>query len=333
MPTTVLSTAQVSPRERVPFWREVICETYVELSCECPRDRAFDGSITLRSLPGVDLSNVDASAQTVSRGRREIAASSDEYFLMSVQLAGSGVVVQRGREARLAVGDAALYTSTEPYELRFGGDFAQLVARMPKRSTLARIPGADDLTATRIGNGTTRSLVTLARELTSPTESSNFADGDGSDFLAAAVTALVCADIATLAGERGSEPAMATWRRIRSCMERNVSDPGFGRNELAAEMRLSVRRINEILALRGSSITRELRALRLEGARAELARSSGAKRRVADVAARWGFEDPAAFARAFRGAYGTAPSHLRSGDDQRNRSVDAHHSNRARPPF
>lgn len=105
-----------------------------------------------------------------------------------------------------------------------------------------------------------RSLVTLAEQLMSSGEGSHPGDGDGSDFLAAAVSALVCADLATLAG-----------------------------------------------------IPRELPALRLEGARAELARDGGARRRVADVASRWGFEDPAAFARAFRGAYGTAPSDVRPG--------------------
>ena len=40
-------TAAVPARERAAYWREAICESYVNLACECA-DEGFGGRIDLR---------------------------------------------------------------------------------------------------------------------------------------------------------------------------------------------------------------------------------------------------------------------------------------------
>ena len=60
-----------------------------------------------------------------------IARASEDYFLVSIQTQGRGVVSQDGRDAVLAPGDFALYDSTRPYQLTFDGPFQQFVLKLP----------------------------------------------------------------------------------------------------------------------------------------------------------------------------------------------------------
>ena len=80
-----------------------------------------------------------ATAQIVRRTPAKIARASEDYFLVSIQTEGRGVVSQDGRDAVLAPGDFALYDSTRPYTLTFDGPFQQIVLMLPGK-TLAHRP-------------------------------------------------------------------------------------------------------------------------------------------------------------------------------------------------
>jgi hypothetical protein len=66
------------------------------------------------SLATLELSQVTATAQHVRRTPSLIAATAEDYFLVSIQTKGVGAIVQDGRTAVLQPGDFALYDSTRP---------------------------------------------------------------------------------------------------------------------------------------------------------------------------------------------------------------------------
>src|SRR5437879_1802433 len=118
--TSTLSTDAVDPADSVDFWTTAISQTYVELGCSVPEglDR-IDGRIDAADIASLSLSRVAGTAQNVVRTPGSITRTSDDFFLVSVQTAGSGLVVQDERTALLHPGDFALYDSTRPYQLHF----------------------------------------------------------------------------------------------------------------------------------------------------------------------------------------------------------------------
>lgn len=144
----LLSTDTVEPRERLAYWVDMVCDTYVQLDCDAVRDdRQIDGQITSDSLATLALSRVCSTAQTVRRTPAKIARATEDYFLVSIQTHGHGRVLQDGRTAVLAPGDFVLYDSTRPYELQFDAPFQQYVTRPTPRgvSAISRFHGVSTM--------------------------------------------------------------------------------------------------------------------------------------------------------------------------------------------
>ena len=95
----------------------------------------------------MQLSCVTATPQIVRRPPAKIARASEDYFLISIQTQGEGVIVQDGRSAHLVPGDFALYDSTRPYELRFDAPFQQYVLRLPGPTLRTELCQTQRLTA------------------------------------------------------------------------------------------------------------------------------------------------------------------------------------------
>ena len=110
--TQLLSTDAVPRDQRLAYWTDMICNVYVQLGCDPVREGDsgdFEGSIRQHTLPGLDVSVVTSSPQKVMRTPGHISHSSDDYFLVSIQARGRGVVRQDGRDAVLSG------TCTRPY--------------------------------------------------------------------------------------------------------------------------------------------------------------------------------------------------------------------------
>jgi transcriptional regulator GlxA family with amidase domain len=96
-------------------------------------------------------------------------------------------------------------------------------------------------------------------------------------------------------------------RPVIEFMERNAGAP-LSPHTLARAGYMSVRTLhttfhNEL----GTSAMAYLRAIRLDGVRSELLRV-GPRRRVTEVAMRWGFSHPSRFAQQYRDRFGELPS-------------------------
>src|SRR5262245_51105250 len=146
--TTVWSTENVPRRERLSYWTDAVCDTYVQLGCDVPGEtKDISGEIRLAQLATLGLSRVTATSQWVRRTPDRIARATEDYFIVSIQSAGTGRVVQDGRSALLRPGDFALYDSTRPYELIFTDDFQQYVLQLPGAVLRSRLKRTETLTA------------------------------------------------------------------------------------------------------------------------------------------------------------------------------------------
>ena len=308
-----LSTAGVAPHERLPYWIDLICATYVKLECDAQDDGRFAGTITSHHLPGLDLSVVDSQAQHVTRTRRSIAGDADDCFIVSLQTRGQGLISQDGRDALLAPGDFAIYGSTRPYTLHFDGDFEEIVLKLRGDQLRTMVRDTEKLTATTVSGrqGAGHLMINMVRTLRDEADSLAPASAAA---VASGVVNLLAAGLQSLPACGRTDPsALAAYHRarIRDCLDQRLADPGLTIEGVAAELGMSIGHLHRLFHREPQSPSQYLWSRRLEACSRELLDPRNASRPVATIAFRWGFNDAAHFSRAFREKFGVAPREWR----------------------
>jgi len=102
-------------------------------------------------------------------------------------------------------------------------------------------------------------------------------------------------------------------RQILRRIETDFADPDLSPEGLAAELGISKRYLQQLLAGSGTSFVQELTATRLDRASDVLTDPRCRALTVGEIAFRCGFLDPGYFARAFRKRFGRTPSEWRAG--------------------
>lgn len=313
MEDAFLSTDELSERERLPFWREAVCETFVELDCEsASRDRFF-GSIRNSSVDDIQFSDVNSAAQHVRRSRSRIARSSKDYFLLSLQIRGQGVIAQDGRTAILQPGDFALYDTTRPYDLQFDANFRQLVLRLPRKIVTGRLADAEQHTAMRIlgTKGAGRLASCFLRQLHAQIDD---IDPLSVARLHASSVDLVATALAEQAGARiqVSEAQLLMKQRICAFIDAHLAHPELSCASVAAYHGISERYLRKLFQGSSMSVSELIWSRRLDQARRDLADPLRSHISVTAIAYDVGFKDSAHFSRAFKNRFGLTPGECRS---------------------
>jgi AraC-like DNA-binding protein len=305
----LFTTESVAPAQRLGYWSDLICDTYVHLECDAARDRAFDGSIRSQSMPGLELSVVDSGAQTVLRTERQIARSSDGFFLVSIQTRGRGRLRQDGRDALLGPGDFALYDSTRAYELHFEEDFQQIVLKLPSDQLRSVVRDTERLTATTVSGkaGAGHLMISMIKTLWDDLDELEPASAVA---VAGGVINILVAGLQTLPAQQGVQPsALASYHlgRIKQLIDARLRDPAFSISQVAAELGLSVGHIHRLFKSEAISPAHYVWNRRLEACSRELRDPRHAARSISEIAFAWGFNDAAHFSRAFKERFGKSP--------------------------
>ena len=311
-----ISTDAVAGPQRLAYWTDMICNVYVQLGCDpVPGARVghFDGHIRQHSLPGLDLSIVTSCAQKVMRTPAHIARADGDYFLVSIQARGRGVVRQDGRDAQLAPGDFALYDSTRPYQLLFDDDFEQIVLKLPGERLRSELRDTERLTATTVsgregaGHLMLAMLRTLREDIDMLQPASAFAVANG-------VRSILVAGLQTLPAARTAGVSQLTayhLARVKRRIDERLADPALNVASLAAELGLSASQLHRIFRNEPLTPAQTIWEKRLDAASRDLLEPRLAGRSVAEIAYAWGFSDAAHFSRAFRDRFGRSPREWR----------------------
>jgi AraC-like DNA-binding protein len=309
----VLTTDSVKPGQRLEYWVDMICSTYVQLECEAPSADDFSGSIVSNRLPGLDISLVRSAPQRVTRTPRSIAHSADDYFIVSLQTRGRGVISQDGRDALLSPGDFAMYDSTRPYVLQFDGQFEEIVLRLRRDQLCSLVRDTDKLTATTVsgrqgaGHLLIRMIETLRSEVDSLLPASAAAVSNG-------VVNLLVAGLQSLpACQKAELSTMSAYHvaRIRQRIDERLRDPALTIESIADELGLSVSHLHRLFKGEPNSPSHYLWGRRLDACSRELLDPRRTRASLAEIAFSWGFNDAAHFSRAFRERFGCSPKQWR----------------------
>lgn len=313
----LLSTDLVPRDQRLAYWTDMICNVYVQLGCDpvpAPGGRGdFEGSIRQHTLPSLDVSVVTSGPQKVMRTPAHIARSSDDYFLVSIQARGRGVVRQDGRDAVLSVGDFALYDSTRPYQLLFDGAFEQIVLKLPGERLRSELRETEALTATTVSGreGAGHLLLGMIRTLREDIDALQPASALA---VASGVLNILVAGLQTLPAARS--PALSNLTafhlaRIKRRIDARLEDPALSVGALAGELGMSVSQIHRVFKSEPLTPSQYIWERRLEACSRDLLDPRLAGRTVGEIAYGRGFSDAAHFSRAFRERFGCSPREWR----------------------
>ncbi len=310
--TLLLSTNSVSRKDRFAFWREAVCETYVMLDCRSEHSEGFSGEILLNRLSRLSTSFVSGDQQLVQRRKRDISRSSEESFLVSLQLARDGVISQCGRQAHLKPGDFTLYSSTDRYSIDLPDSFRQLVVQIPRDELIHRLPTADLLTGIRVsGKSALGSVIndSVLRLVSTIDQSSDTVQQCIQD----SIIDLFVTGLASLQETKYelSRPEQQIILRADAIIHANLHKPDFDREALARAMGMSVRRLSEIYQNDKRSISATIRDMRISKVAADLKDHRYLNQTIGDIAFRWGIENPQRLIRNFKDRYDMTPREFR----------------------
>jgi AraC-like DNA-binding protein len=309
----LLTTDSVAERSRLDYWREIVCDTFVELECQAAMPAGFFGSIRSRALGNIVFTRVSSTAQHVARTPARISRSDFEYFFLSLQLQGRGCHKQDGRVAHLQPGDFAIYDTTRPYELLFGDPFSQLVLSIPREVVRSRLADAERLTACTVQgqSGSGRLASVFIRQLASQIES---LDRASLPRLHASVVDLIATALAEQRREVNpalSRSANVLTQQVLQFIEDHLRDPDLTCEAIAVRHRVSPGYLRRLFRELGTCASDWIWRRRLERARQDLLDPRQRHLSITTVGFNWGFKDAAHFSRQFKQQFGATPSELR----------------------
>jgi len=286
--------------------------SFVPLRVSSRSAGAFRGSVIAAHSGGVGFSIVDATPHVVERTPELIERAPGRHLKLGIQLAGTGMLVQDGREVVLNPGEVAIYDTGTPYTLEFDHDFRCLVVMYPR--TMSVIPPADlsQLTATPLSSAAGLGPVVASCLLSIATELGRLDTRVGPRMAQASVHLVDSLLLRELELSDGTLAAPRRFREVAEFIEQRLGSTDLTPAAIAHANFMSVRSLHSLFRSRGASVSTWITRRRLHRCRADLTDPARTDESVSTIASRWGFPDPSTFSRAFRREFGTSPRSVRA---------------------
>lgn len=307
------STEGIAPQRRVDYWNELTGSVMTQLAVDPADWNAFNGRLTCADLGRVTIAEVSSDPAAVQHSRHHVARSSEPRFLLCLQLEGTCVHRQQGREARVAYGDFTLFDSTRPYDVHIDAWNRSVVFCIPRHELARRLGDTDSVAGVTLrGSGTvsgltSRFLQNLWQHCRTSPES--FLPPRLNDVL----LDLVASAYSEIPGVSPSPSSLAARRRqqIREYIEAHLFDPDLTPARVAAGVRVSVRYLHQLFEEGEETAARYIQRRRLEEASRALSDPAQRGRSITDIALNHGFNDVSHFGRVFRERFGLTPGEFR----------------------
>jgi len=270
------------------------------------------GDIAVTSLGGIPLAHVRHNAIAMTRPAPSSHEDRSRYVILAMELAGSSEFCQAGVVARIDPGEAVLLDSSLAFSASFDGNCQQVLAYLPAEELLfdtntAKLPRLRTHgRAEPIGSMVAPVLMSILR-----------GGGDMTNGETLSARRILIEIARGLVGRQrpvieDARPVVSD-ARVRNFIDLHLSDPELTPRRIAAECRISLRRLHRIFAGTSWSVCSWLRHSRLERCRQDLLDPALRHLNLTQIAFRWGFNDAAHFSRSYREAYDETPTDTRRG--------------------
>ncbi|MEU7821723.1 helix-turn-helix domain-containing protein [Catellatospora sp. NPDC049133] len=306
----VLDTAFIPPHDREEAIRHAVWDSVVAVDID-HRPPAEDIAVRmgLSAIGPVRICSARATAVTVHRTQRLAQVDEEPAVFLGLQVTGTSLVAQNGRECTLGPGEFAVYESIAPYTLSFDEGVDHHFVRFPRAALALPDWMIRDTTSVTLGsdNPLARLASTYFHQLVVDGE---LHQGGHADAAVEPSVELLRAVLTSQHGNFGlaKAPLEATLSlRVTHYIRQNLADQDLSAARIAAAHNISVRHLYAVLSRSGISLGDWIRTRRLAECRRELAGPSGRLRTIAAIGRSWGFMDATHFSKVFKHAYGISP--------------------------
>ncbi|UFZ05251.1 helix-turn-helix domain-containing protein [Bradyrhizobium ontarionense] len=309
------NTAMVRPAEQFSYYREAICQAFMNLTPEPTRGIGFAADVQSVSVGDGAINRVTFPEHIVRRSRADIAASDQRCFYLNLKLAGRCTILQDDCEVSLSAGQVGIFDSDRTFVLQHdrGPSLGVISFRVPAEALFGRLP-VRDIAPARLSDDpyVGALIVETARSLNA--NALRLAPDD------AAALFGVLLDLVALSLSRGSRSeaqatasfADATTLALRRAIHDRLREPGLTVAAIASTVGISERYVHKLLARAGTSFSELVIARRLDGAARDLRDPGCASRDIGSIAFDWGFSDLSHFTRRFKQRFGMRPRDWRA---------------------
>ena len=318
--TFSVSSPDPSQRQLYAEWSETVLKQVVHADFTPAEQRPAYVAGWGCDFGGVQAGRMRSSGGVSIRTRAHLDDADDRFNLLVPTGDNDIVTVQRGLNAQVRDGGAAIVRMDEPAEIQFRQEHDAYLLFLPRKALLSRLPSFNDRDAARALRGGPK-VALLRRYLAMMEASLGDLDADTAAMMAEQVTDIV---ISVLLSNPDNRHLVDTggarqlrMQAIETYARQCYRDPRINVSTCADCLGLSKSYIQLLLAERGTNFRDMLKAVRVEAACAMLA-EMGPQRSIIDIAYDCGFADLSTFHRAFRALRAETP-----GDFQQRRRLQS----------
>jgi AraC-like DNA-binding protein len=300
-----LTNDAVSVQERLNYWNDLVCHTFVRLQVTPLSDGPYFGAIYTDQLAFIRFSEVNSTPSLVTRPKSLIAQTAEAYVQVIYQRLGESVFNQAERTAYLGPGDWVFLDCMQPYTLQHQtGPFKHLVIQFPRRIFDARLPNIEFLTGYSLSSKSGLGKITYDLVQSTLREIAGIKPEPGCQLAETLVDLLATNLTETLYPAKAAKSQAVTLLEVKSFIQRQLPNPELSVSTIAQALNISKSYLH--LLFRGENITvsRYIWDLRLEKCRAALVNPRRSHQTITDIAFSWGFNNSTHFCRLFKERYG-----------------------------
>lgn len=307
-----LSTEEVTRKERLPYWNDLVGNILGRLEMVSPQAHSFNGTISYSKQSCLPIATVASTQLQVLRPERFISDAKEDVFKVNFHLKGQAVLCQAGHVTALKPGQWVIYDNTRPYELHFHSDYQQLLFLVPRQQLLDQIATIDHLITRPLSSqaGTGKILFDTAHSI--------LQQSDLLPPLVASHMSKMLLDLLILSlNERANTESTfihsipSRLMQVKQFIEEHLQDPSLSVEMIAQALYLSKRTLHSLFHETEITISRYIWQRRLEKCYHALATPQHANRNISEIAFSWGFNSSSHFSRLFKSQYGISARQYR----------------------
>jgi AraC family transcriptional activator of tynA and feaB len=294
-------------------WRALFRSHCAGFSLEKGDCDAFVGSFRPRHVNGLKALNISSNIDRADRTRRDARSDGIDRYALFFLMSGQIALIQNEQTTNLSAGDCALIDLGRPISLVTANTFGKFVSvHLPRRSVMSHL-GVEPK------GGVSWRSDTLAVRLLSGLVLDRDAEPDAQHasaehYMQLAICDLLGALVASSDLLSYSSHAEKMFARVSDIVKAHFADPAVRPRDIAKEAGISLRCLQKLFTVRGTTCGRFIQRLRLDQAARliHLRNLTKAGQPLTEIAYACGFQDYAYFARTFRRRFGYSPGQWRA---------------------
>ncbi|WP_409160466.1 helix-turn-helix domain-containing protein [Pectobacterium sp. B2J-2] len=301
------STENITGKQRFEYWTEVVCRHCLRASSRSVESGDFVASMRFHKSHSLSLSTLNAPAHSWTRGTQDLRCGPDEDFWLGLVEQGQGGFEQNGRQAVLPAGSMVLYDSAREFNFELDSRALHIV-RIPRPLLARRLPQVGKFTAITL-DASRPGMVPLREMLMQASADPLIhAHDDMSTRYFDMMLDLLVFSLELTDHNGPSSRHDGLYERVMQYIRHHLQDEGLSLETIAKAHYVSPRTVIRAFAARQKTPMAVVWQERLLASRHALLDKR--THSVSQVAMDLGFKDFSHFSRAFRRAFGYAPSTL-----------------------